>query len=300
MAEAFGFRLSVDVCGIPTSAGKSIRKADRSRLLLEGRYQIVSGLHREPYLARGRGDKRLVYIAQTQNDWDDRVIVEPQVDSAKALEGRAVVVTSGAPCVVGNLRHALRAAGADPDRIELVEDLNGDGRDAGLRGLGAVESGAAAGAVVDLPFDRIGERMGLRALDLPAVPVIHNVTICVNRLWAESHRDLVIDVLRSLISTIHYFKTKPEAVQRMLSEGLGPLIGVRDTQDIEYLQTAWANLLEQKPYPHPLAIWNAFQLDLGVGTQGVTPLEAWDTSFVKSIDDSGFIDQLWATTAVAG
>jgi hypothetical protein len=299
IAERHGIRLEVDVCGISTAGGVLLRKSMRAPLLLDGSYQLVSGLHREPYLYRSRGDKRLGYIAQTQNDWDDRLVVAPGISDVRGLEGRVIAVTSGAPCVVGNLQQALIAAGADPGRVRL-DLLEGDGRDTGQRALQAVLDGRADGAVVDLPFDRIAARGGLGVLALPQVPVIHNVTICVDLTWADAHRELVLSILRSLIETVHFFKTRPAATRTILEATMGPLIGIDDPADIAYLQESWAALLERKPYPHPSAIWNVFHLDLDATELGVAPLEPWDTSFLRAIDEEGFIDALWPKGGTSG
>ena len=80
---------------------------ERAPKLLAGTYDFLSGLHHEPYHYRARGDKRFVYLAQAQNDWDDRVIASEQIRSAKDLEGQRFIITSRAPCVFGNLKHSL-------------------------------------------------------------------------------------------------------------------------------------------------------------------------------------------------
>src|SRR6266540_4069938 len=89
-------------------------------MLLDGTYDFLSGLHHEPYFYRARGDKRFIYIAQAQNDWDDSVVATQEIASPKALEGKTVIATSNAPCVYGNLRHSLELGGADLSRINFV------------------------------------------------------------------------------------------------------------------------------------------------------------------------------------
>ena len=61
----------------------------RAPKLLEGAYDFLSGLHHEPYYYRAKGDKRFVYLAQAQNDWDDRFVVGDAVKSVKDLVARA-------------------------------------------------------------------------------------------------------------------------------------------------------------------------------------------------------------------
>src|SRR6266852_4109928 len=119
-SQKHGFELIVDVVNVPTADGPMIRMQERAPLLLDGIYDFLSGLHHETYVYRARGDKRLVYLAQAQNDWDDRIIATPDIRSARDLEGKQIIFTSSAPCVLGNLKHSLQLGGADLERIEFV------------------------------------------------------------------------------------------------------------------------------------------------------------------------------------
>ncbi len=58
----------------------------------------------------------------------------------------------------------------------------------------------------------------------------------------------------------------------------------------------WAKLLTEKPYPHPMAVWNVYDLDVDHDPKVnfIGPCEVWDTHRLRMIDDSGFIDQLYA------
>ncbi len=64
---------------------------------------------------------------------------------------------------------------------------------------------------------------------------------------------------------------------------------------IRYLQEKWSELLSAKPYPHPLAVWNVYNLDVAHDPKVnfIGPFEIWDTHYLREIDDSGFIDALY-------
>ena len=71
-------------------------------------------------------------------------------------------------------------------------------------------------------------------------------------------------------------------------------------EDDEYyihLQREWAKLLSKKPYPLPAAIQNVYDLDVGKDPKmhHIGPMEPWDLHYLRKIDDSGFIDQLYAS-----
>lgn len=292
MPQKHGFELEIDIARYP-QGGRPIRSmADRAPTLLNGEYDFLSGLHHEPYVYRAKGDKRFVYLAQTQNDWDDRLIARPEIKDAKQLEGKRIT-TANAPCVAGNLDHALGLAGVDTSKVEFIfgDKLSHKGHDAVER----VARGEVDAANVDIPFDLQAKKRGLNVIKLPSVPVIHNTTICASTEFVRKNEEKVIAFLKALIETIHFFKTEKQKVCEILSRELAPIINLEGDDEVEYLHQQWSELLSAKPYPHPMAIWNVYNLDVAHDPKVnfISPLEIWDTHYLREIDDSGFIDELY-------
>ena len=57
-----------------------------------------------------------------------------------------------------------------------------------------------------------------------------------------------------LIGTIHFFKTQPAKVVRILQRNLATHYGLNEEEYFQHLQREWAKLLLVKPYPLPAAI----------------------------------------------
>ncbi|HLY66994.1 MAG TPA: ABC transporter substrate-binding protein [Chloroflexota bacterium] len=295
VAQKHGFELKVAVTGWKLNGEPPPGSwNDRAPQLLDGAFDFLSGLHHETYIYRARGDKRFVYLAQAQNDWDDRVVVSAEVSTPRDLEGKKFWVTTNAPCVYGNLRHALKLADVDLDRVEFV-GLTGQGSRSAREIMESVARGDASAASVDLPFDYIGEQLGMHRLEIPSVPVIHNTTLCANREWVVRNEETTLAVLRSMTEAIHFFKTQRDKSCEILAERLAPLLDLRSFDEVEHLYDGWASLLSPKPYPHPLAVWNVYDLDSGhdPDVNFIGPFEIWDLSYLRTIDDEGFIDQLY-------
>ncbi len=72
-------------------------------------------------------------------------------------------------------------------------------------------------------------------------------------------------------------------------------MGVTAPDEIEHWQASWAKLLSPKPYPHPLAVWNVYTLEVAPNPNinFIGPFEIWDTSYLRTIDDEGYIDELY-------
>jgi ABC-type nitrate/sulfonate/bicarbonate transport system substrate-binding protein len=299
VAEKHGFELDVDIAKVPQMGKKTRTIRERAALLLAGEYQFLSGLHHEPYLYRARGDKRLVFLAQTQDDWDDRLIVRPDIREPKQLEGKRIL-TGPAPCVYGNLRHALERGGAEVSKIEFVfSSREGEGEDSrlavGRAGIERVLRGEVDAANVDIPFDLQAKKRGLGALNLPSLPVIHNTTVCASTDFVYDNEETVLAYLKALIEAVYFFKTEKQKTCVILAREYAPLIGLEAEDEVEYLHEQWSLLLSAKPYPSPAAISNLYNLDVAHDPRAneVGPLEVWDTHYVRAIDDSGFIDALY-------
>ena len=294
VAAKYGFDVEFVIVHDRGADGSVKTMEDRVGMLLGGEVEFISGLHHEPYAARLRGDRRFVYLAQTQNSWDDRLVGRRGVGSPGELVGKTVLVHAAAPCILGNLRSALRRSGVDPDLVRFVvsEEYIAAGKH---RAVQAVVEGAADAALVDIPFDLKARKLGLQVIPLPDLPVIHNTTI--TTLTENVRRDEagVVAFLKALVEAIHFFKTRREETIRILSETIARKLRLEE-DEVRYLWAEWARLLLRKPYPHPLAIQNVYDADFGgqPGAHRVSPLEPWDLHYLRRIDDEGFIDRLYA------
>jgi NMT1/THI5 like len=296
VTEKYGFELEVDIAGFDRPGKLPRPMSERASLLLDGEYEFLSGLHHQTYVYRAKGDKRFVYLAQTQNSWDDRLIAHSEITELKQLEGKKILNNGNpAPCVMGNLIEALRDAGVDASKIEFVSLEETEVKR--YLALDMLARGAVDAADVDIPFDLIAKKKGLNVLELPDRPVIHNTTICASMDFVRRNEDRVIAFLKALLEAIHFFKTERQKVCEILSRELAPLLHLQEEDEVEYLQQQWSRLLLAKPYPHPLAIWNVYNLDVANNpdVNFIGPLELWDTHYLRQIDDSGFIDHLYKT-----
>jgi ABC-type nitrate/sulfonate/bicarbonate transport system substrate-binding protein len=291
VTDKYGFEIELEVVG----GAKAPTMAHRTSLIFAGEIDFVSGLHHETYRARSRGEKRLVYLAQTQNRWDDRLVVAPGIGGIQELRGKKIVCHSKAPCVVGNFTTILRQFGFQDDEIRIEPILSMSGNLCSY--VDQVVAGEASAALVDMPFDLYGQNKGLKTLDLPDRPVIHNTTILTTTDYIRDNRDTVILFLKALIDAIHFFKTKPAEVAKILQKNLSRRYTLADEAYYVHLQREWAKLLLAKPYPLPAAIQNVFELDAAHDPNmgNISPMEPWDLHYLREIDDSGFIDKLYAS-----
>ncbi|HUK40562.1 MAG TPA: ABC transporter substrate-binding protein [Candidatus Acidoferrales bacterium] len=288
--EKYGFEIDLHIVG----GAKAPTMAHRSKLALAGEIDFLSGLHHETYRARAKGEKRLTYLAQAQNNWDDRLVANPKINSVDDLKGQRIICHSTAPCVAGNLRAILQTCGLKPEeiRVEVIEVTSGKH----LNFVDEILSNKAAAALVDMPFDLYGTKKGLKLVNLPDRPVIHNTTLLATSDYIKENEETVYAFLKGFIEALHFFKTQPEKVVPILKKNLAQRYGLEEEEYYVHLQREWARLLSKKPYPLASAIQNVYELDVGKdpAMKDIGPMEPWDLHYLRAIDDSGFIDRLYA------
>lgn len=288
--EKYGYEIDLHIVG----GAKAPTMKHRAKLALAGEIDFLSGLHHETYRERAKGEKRLTYLAQAQNNWDDRLVAAPAIRSIQDLKNKKIVCHSKAPCVSGNLRAVLESCGlnAEEIKIDVIDDTSGKFLDF----VDEITSGKAVAALVDMPFDLYGIKKGLHVVDLPDRPVIHNTTLLATSDYIKDNEETVYAFLKGFIEALHFFKTQPDKVVTILKKNLSKRFGLEEEEYYVHLQREWAKLLSKKPYPLPSAIQNVYDLDVGKdpAMRHIGPMEPWDLHYLRTIDDTGFIDKLYA------
>src|SRR5678816_3128874 len=80
--EKYGYEIDLHIVG----GRKAPTMAHRAKLALAGEIDFLSGLHHETYRERAKGEKRLTYLAQAQNNWDDRLVALPKIQTVQDLK----------------------------------------------------------------------------------------------------------------------------------------------------------------------------------------------------------------------
>jgi ABC-type nitrate/sulfonate/bicarbonate transport system substrate-binding protein len=125
--------------------------------------------------------------------------------------------------------------------------------------------------------------------------MIYFTTISTSLTFAESHPDIVERFLKGMIEGIHFFKTQPEKTAQILKERYKES-GQLDDEMARAAQQALAKVLEPKLYPSTEAIANVYQEGVRQDKDAaqINPMSLWDLHYVRRIDDTGFIDALYA------
>jgi len=261
--------------------------------LKNGNVDLISGNHHNLYVRNARNGEDFVHLAQPTNNWtENKLVVKPGIRSVQDLKGKKITADKLTSHAGLNIWLFLKQAGLDADRgdVELVE-FPGSSEERWKR----VVSGEFDGTFVTIPHDARAAKAGAHVIEVAAIPMIRGVTLTTTTSFVKSHTDEMRQMTKGLIDAIHYFLTRKQETLEILKEHATPILKLQSDQEVERLYDEWAQSLERKPYPNLAAISNVFQLAVrrDPDIAGFNPLALWNTHFVRELDDSGYIDQLY-------
>jgi len=260
--------------------------------LRNGHVDLISGNHHNLYVRNAKGED-FVHLAQAGNNWtENRLVVAHGIRSVIDLKGKKVAVDKLTSHAGLNVWLFLRQEGLDADRgdVDLVE-LRGPVEERWKRVL----SGEFAGTFVTLPHDTRAERAGAHVIRVRAMPMIRGVTLTTTMSFVKNHEAKIRLLIRGFVDAIHFFITRKQETLEILKEHASPILHLQSDEEVETLYEEWAQSLGRKPYPAIEAIANVFRLAVRRNPEiaSFNPLALWDSHYVRELDDSGYIDQLY-------
>ena len=260
--------------------------------LRNGHVDLISGNHHNLYVRNAKGQD-FVHLAQAGNNWtENRLVVAHGIRSVIDLKGKKVAVDKLTSHAGLNVWLFLQQEGLDADRgdVDLVE-LRGPAEERWKRVL----SGEFAGTFVTLPHDTRAERAGAHVIRVRVMPMIRGVTLTTTMSFVKNHEAKIRLLIRGFVDTIHFFITRRQETLEILKEHASPILHLQSNKEVETLYEEWAHSLERKPYPAVEAIANVFRLAMRRNPElaSFNPLALWDSHYVRELDDSGYIDQLY-------
>jgi ABC-type nitrate/sulfonate/bicarbonate transport system substrate-binding protein len=260
--------------------------------LRNGHVDLISGNHHNLYVRNAKGED-FVHLAQAGNNWtENRLVVAHGIRSVMDLTGKKVAVDKLTSHAGLNVWLFLRQEGLDADRgdVDLVES-RGPAEERWKRVL----SGEFAGTFVTLPHDTRAERAGAHVIRVRAMPMIRGVTLTTTMSFVKNHEAKIRLLIRGFVDAIHFFITRRQETLEILKEHASPILHLQSDEEVETLYEEWAHSLERKPYPAIEAIANVFRLAVRRNPEiaSFNPLALWDSHYVRELDDSGYIDQLY-------
>jgi len=268
-----------------------------NQMLYKGEVDFFLGNHISPFVERVNSGAKFVYLAQPSNIWPPRLIVKPWIKDLKDLRGKAMSFrgNKGSHADLAN-RHMLEKAGIDFERDGIEEIIK---TDTGINWLERYEKfihdDHDSATLLHPPFDMIAQKDGLKIIDIPEYPQIHNVTINAIAETLKAKPGETMAFIKAYCEAICMFKTQKERTKELLWEALSAKLHFDDAA-IDRLYEDVNSTMQKKPYPSTEAINNTYEVARRTfpEIEGLNPVSMWDLHYLRELDDEGFIDGLYA------
>ena len=261
--------------------------------LFDGKIDFISGNHITPYALVGKG-KPIVCLASPSNNVRDRLVSRAPIRSLAELRGKKIADlalegrVAGFNHLRGNHMLYLLRAGLKLDEVQWVEI--GDDMSPAFRKtqFERLQSGRADAALIT-GATRPYEEAGFHVLQRDPLPMINGPTLTTSITALRRKDRLGERMVKAVVMGIHFARTRREETERILD-------GLRKREP-EAGSVRYESLTRMpvKPYPALEAVANAYELCLMKIPEAreFSPLALWDIHYLRDLDDSGFIEELY-------
>jgi NitT/TauT family transport system substrate-binding protein len=231
-----------------------------------------------------------VYIAGGMSTLDFVLVTRPEIKTAEQLKGSTVGLSAFRGANPTATRFALQKLGLGPKDVSLIVVGGTSERIASLR-LGKIQ-----GTLFSPPQNITAQREGFNALADVAelgLPFVH-IGVATTRTFIRDNPEIVRRYVKSHIEAIAVMKTDREMAVKTLTKYLGQ-IKDHDVLVKSYEAAVPDNRISRKQYPYLAGLQMALDLlaEENPKAKSAKPEDFVDSRFIKELDDSGYIDNLY-------
>jgi len=244
-------------------------------------------------IASNLGGSDAVIIAAGSIATDYVFVSQKDIKTARQLKGGVLGVSTLSGSAIFASYFALRKLGLDPKDVSFV--IIGQTSDRFL----ALRTGRVQATLLTPPHWIIAEREGFNILtDVTELPFPYNTVSTTRRFMAENP-DTVRKFVKSQIDAVHLSKTDRETGLKVLAKYLRQKLD-REILQRTYDQAVTDSVLPRKQYPDLAGVKTVLGLISDSKAAKAKPEQFVDMRFVKELDESGYIDNLYKRASKEG
>ena len=232
-----------------------------------------------------------VFIAAGMTSLNYVLMGKPGLKTAEQLKGGTVAISRFGSATDSIARFALKKIGLTPGKdVTIVQVGSGPAR------LDAALTGKVSAAVINPPSSFLAERRGLAVVaDVAQMGLVFQHTgAATTKRFIREHQDVVRRYVKSHVEAVHRIWTDKEATVKALGKYMGGGVE-RDILEKSRDNILTEALLPKKQYPTLEGLKTVLE-DVGdrdPRAKTAKPEQFVDFSFIKELDQSGYIDGLY-------
>lgn len=233
----------------------------------------------------------IIMIAGGATSLDYWLMSRPDIKKPEQLKGGSVAISRFGTASDFVARYALEKIGLTPGKDVAVVQVGGV-----PDRLGALLAGKVQGAVLNPPASFIRQKKGLNILaDVSKLGLAFQYTgVATSRRFNREQPDIVRRYVRSQVEAVHRIYTDKETSLKVLTKYFGGNVE-RDVLEKSWELLTDENMLPRKQYPtfEGLKFILAPLAEKDAKARAAKPEDFADLSFIKELDQSGYIDSLY-------
>jgi NitT/TauT family transport system substrate-binding protein len=216
------------------------------------------------------------------------IFAAKNITRPEQLKGKKIAVSTFGSSSDFSVRYALRNLGINPDKDVTILQIGSQ-----PNRFAALTSGAVEATIINPPLTLEAKRLGYQPLvDLAASGVKYPQAELVSLPgYMKSREDVMRRFVRAYTESLYLIHAQKTASQRALEK----FMKLHDPQVIDDTIESYRDYFPKKPYPSVEAI--KFVIDYLSEKQPeikkLSPDQLIEPRFVRELDESGFIDQLY-------
>jgi NitT/TauT family transport system substrate-binding protein len=229
-------------------------------------------------------------IATTTNFSGQRVLLRPEspLQRLQDLKGKIVGVTQYGSQGDTFLRDALKKVGLKPDADVSILQMGGIPQVGAALMAGKIDAGISGeSSLVLIQQGRAKQLPGGSAKDLKIAG--SGATLNVTRRTIARDREGILRFLRAYVEAIHYFRTNREGSVRALSK----FFRSSTAEQVAFLYDDQREVFDPLPVPSDEAIQGELDRETDPKAKTMKPADFMDLSFLREIEKSGFLIELY-------
>ncbi len=243
-------------------------------------------------VSAGAGGSDLKMIIGYMNTLPYSIVAAKNITSFAQLKGAKAAISKFGSTSDLAMRFALEKNHLVPNKDVTIFQLG----DQTTR-FAALTAGSVQATLISPPFDITAKKLGYHILtelvDL-GLPYQQEM-VATSERFIKEHPDTVRKFIQAFVAGIHLWMTDEPKTKQILAKRLR----INDPEILDETYRAYKKLTEKKPYPTLKGI--EFQIqDLATRNpkaKGMRPEDVVNTSILKEVDQSGFIDELYKKSA---
>ena len=216
------------------------------------------------------------------------IFAAKNITRPEQLKGKKIAISTFGSSSDFSVRYALRNLGMNPDKdVTILQVGNQPNR------FAALASGAVEATIINPPLTLQAKRMGYQPLvDLAASGLKYPQAELVSLPgYMKSREDVMRRLVRAYIEALYLIHTQKAPSQRALER----FMKINDPQVIDDTIESYRNYFPKKPYPSVEALQFVIEYlaEKQPEIRKVEPGSLLEPRFVRELDESGSIDQLY-------